>query len=292
MDIESILKNRDLSTGSIELYKIKISKLNDNKPIKNFNFLKDIDKILKKISHLKPSTSRSYIITICSILKSLDDKRYKSIYDKYRIILEKYNGDLKDNTEKTDKEIENWISISEINTLYQKIEKDVLEKPCCKHYQNLLIISLYTLIPPRRSKDFLLMKVVDEHTQDMSKEFNYFDIKNKEFIFENYKTSKSYGQQVQEIPEKLYKIVMEYIKYFDLKLNDFLIVNPKTGKQYNSMNSMTLLLNNIFKRKISVGMLRKIYLSEKYSDVEMEKKLDAERMSTSVSVMGNNYIKR
>ena len=39
--IENALKDRQLSQNSINLYKRKLLKLNDNKPIKNFNFLKN-----------------------------------------------------------------------------------------------------------------------------------------------------------------------------------------------------------------------------------------------------------
>ena len=47
-------------------------KLNDNKPIKNFNFLRNKEEgIIDKIKILKPTTQRSYIISICSILRDI-----------------------------------------------------------------------------------------------------------------------------------------------------------------------------------------------------------------------------
>jgi hypothetical protein len=292
MDIESILKDRKLSKGTIELYKIKIGKLNDNKPIKNFNFLKDSDAILKKISGLKPNTQRSYIITVCSILKSVDDKKYKKIYDKYSKILEKYNTDLTDQTVKTDVEKKNWISMKDIDKLYKSLEKDVKEDPSKENHQNLMLLSLYYLIAPRRSLDFWKMKVIDEYDDSMSKEFNYFDKKNKQFLFNTYKTARTYGQQIEKIPENLYDIIIEYIKVFNIELNSYLIINPKTGKYYASKNAMTYLLNKIFDAKISVGILRKVYLTDKYGDTEKQKKNDATKMATSTAVMSNSYIKK
>ena len=46
--IDKALENRQLSQNSINLYKRNLLKLNDNKPIKNFIFLKNKDDILSK----------------------------------------------------------------------------------------------------------------------------------------------------------------------------------------------------------------------------------------------------
>ena len=67
--IDNALKNRQLSENSFNLYKRNLLKLNDNKPIKNFNFLKNKEEVIDKIKNLKSTTQRSYIISICSILR-------------------------------------------------------------------------------------------------------------------------------------------------------------------------------------------------------------------------------
>ena len=73
--IDNALKNRQLSENSINLYKRNLLKLNDNKPIKNFNFLRNKEGVIDKIKNLKPTTQRSYIISICSILR--DNLKFK-----------------------------------------------------------------------------------------------------------------------------------------------------------------------------------------------------------------------
>jgi hypothetical protein len=55
--------------------------LNDTKEIKFFNFLKNIHEVLTKIKDSKPTTQRSYIISICSILR--DNTKMKKTYDEY-----------------------------------------------------------------------------------------------------------------------------------------------------------------------------------------------------------------
>ena len=65
--IDNALKNRQLSENSINLYKRNLLKLNDNKPVQNFNFLRNKEGVIDKKKNLKPTTQRSYIISICSI---------------------------------------------------------------------------------------------------------------------------------------------------------------------------------------------------------------------------------
>jgi hypothetical protein len=60
-------------------------------------------------------------------------------------------------------------------------------------------------------------------------------------------------------------------------------------------NQFGIRIQNIFKRydmDISVVMLRKIYLSEKYASVKQEQKEDAEQMNHSVEVQQKIYVKK
>ena len=63
------------------------------------------------------------------------------------------------------------------------------------------------------------------------------------------------------------------------------------GTPLDQPNQITRILNRIFGKKISVSMLRNIYLSSKYGDMMNEMKNDAKMMATSVSTATQNYIK-
>ncbi len=293
MNIKECFKSKDLSKGSLELYITKLTKLNDNKPIKNLNFLKSVDAILKKIEKLKPNTQRTYIISICSLLKCIDDNKNKKLYDTYSKLLEKFNNELKDQTEKTETENENWITQEQLKEKYESLLKIATEEPTRQNYFNLLVIALYYLIAPRRNKDYQLMKVIkEEGDKELSKEFNYIDINNKNFIFNNYKTSKTYKTQIEDIPEELFNIINNYINIYEIKNNSLLLLHPITNKPFLLTSSMTLILNKIFGGKISSSMLRKSYLTHKYSNKNKELEEDAKAMGTSVNTANNNYIKK
>ena len=138
------------------------------------------------------------------------------------------------------------------------------------------------------------MKVIKNSDSELSNDFNYIDLDKKQFIFNNYKTSRTYKNQIIDIPDELYNIITEYIKVFDIKDGDdgWLLVNPKTNKPYTNTNTITILLNKIFNSKVSSSMLRKVYLTSKYSDKNKELEKDSKSMGTSVNTATNNYIKK
>ena len=202
------------------------------------------------------------------------------------------NVQLKDQTSKTDKEKDNWLTQEQVNKKFEELYKVVDEiknkrKLSDTKYVELLdclILGLYVLAPPRRNLDYCMM-IVD--TPIESKEHNYYH-KDK-FVFNVYKTSKTYEQQVVPVPEKLNNLIKLYLK-FKPKDVPSLLVNYK-GRALTSGTDITRRLIKIFDgAKISSSMLRKIYLSSKYSDVMDELDADVTAMGTSVSTTASRRI--
>lgn len=294
MDIIELFKCKDLSASSLQSYKAKLLKLNGNKPIKNLNFLSDVEKIKGMINDFKPNTQRNYIIAIASILKcyltSNKNKKIENLYNNYSKILDNYNTTLKDQTAKTETESENWISKEQLDEIYNNLKSNY--KDSKQTFQNYLLLSLYYLQAPRRNKDYQLLKLSSKYNDDLSNEFNYLDMKKRKFIFNNYKTAKKYNKQEVEINEELFQILNSYIKTMKLKDGDFILNDLKTNQPYKNSNAITLLLNRIFRKKIGASMLRKLYLTHKYGDQAEELKNDMKAMGSSVEVANNNYIKK
>jgi hypothetical protein len=296
MDLNEIFEVKKINESSKKLYINNLIKLNDGKPIKNFNFINNSEAIMEKISDYKPNTQRNFIISIVSILKCLlvNNKKYQKIYDKYFIILTDFNKNLKDQTTKTDSENKNWITQVELkNTfdkLYEVIETIKNKKKITETEYNellkLVIFSLYYLNEPRRNKDYQLMKVVKKYNSDMDKNFNYL-IGNK-FYFNNYKTNHTYNQQIVDINDKLLEIINLFLKY---KPNsEFLLVNSD-GNEFKNINDITRILNSIFKKKIGSSMIRKMYLTNKFGKMQNELNETSKAMGTSAETIKNNYIK-
>ena len=70
--LNKVFEQRDkpISDSSKKLYTRNLMKLNNDMPITNFNFLKEPNQILNMIKDYKPTTQRSYIIALCTVLKN------------------------------------------------------------------------------------------------------------------------------------------------------------------------------------------------------------------------------
>lgn len=291
--IKNNLEKKGLSQSSINLYIRNLKKLNNDDEIKNLDFLKDVDKIEDKIKDLKNNTKRGYYISLVSTLNS-SGLKYKKLANKYYKLLIDIDKKIKETpiNEKSLTQKNNWIDWNEVKTIYDNLKKNVKiykrKKLNEKEYNNLLhfvILSLYVLLPPRRNQDWLKMKI----KLDDDNKYNYLDMKNKQFIFNVYKTSKHYGEQKIDIPEELYNILNDYLKNRIDNNSDLLLINYN-GEPFKNINSITRILNKIFNKNISSSMLRHIYLSSKYNDINEEKKDDAQKMAHSLQTQAD-YIK-
>jgi hypothetical protein len=304
IDFENIFDCKSINQSSLNLYQKNLIRLNNNKVPKNLNFLNDINKIQSKLEKYKPNTKRNYIISIVSILSCLkqsnSNKKVNELYNKYYQILYTMNTELKSSNNKTDNEKSNWINNYDIISIYNNLKNDInkiksLEnKKDYDKYLSYVILSLYYLIPPRRNGDYINMII----EKPKKSEFNYFDIDDKKFVFNNYKTNKTYKQQSIDIPHELYDILIDFINLkneleysgsFDS--NKFLLTDY-LGNRFSKSNQITRILNKIFGKNIGSSMLRKVYHTNKYGKIINELEQDAVNMSHSVETILNNYIKK
>ena len=132
------------------------------------------------IKDYKPTTQRSYIIAICTVLKN---SKQQNFYDMYFEILSNFNNQLKVRTDKSDSQKENWLSNDSIDKISDDLKSKVIKKVRNKQdYMNLLnymILSLYTMHAPRRNIDYSLMKLSNDMSDD---KFNYLDIDKQQFF--------------------------------------------------------------------------------------------------------------
>jgi len=294
------MTTRNITETSKNIYSKNLIRLNDGEPIKNYNFLKKVDTIMKKIEHLKPNSRRTYLISIVSTLKKIPElqKIYKIYYDK----MMELNKDLKINNTKSETQKENWISQEEVLKIYNEYEEKYLpllslKKVNVKQWDDILdfvVLSLYVLNQPRRNKDYQLMKVIksNKDLDDDYKNFNYYLPSEKKFCFFNYKTGHTYHLQEIDVNEKLQNILLLYLKLHPHKKtkNYFLLVDYD-GQPLEQVNDITRILNHIFKRKIGVSALRGIYLTDKFKPQMEELKQTATNMGTSSGTISNTYVK-
>jgi len=279
-------KRPNLHTKSVKTY---VSLLKNIMKNMNYENVDDLDKnpenvieFLKEkyesINGIKTRLSALFVIT-----------NNKAYHTDMMTNIEKYNTET-NKQEKNEKQKENWMTAEQIETIYDNMETSI--KPLWKKknlsikelmkIQDFVILSLFTLIPPRRSLDYVEFKI---NNIDTNKD-NY--IKGNSLVFNTYKTSSQKGQQKIQIPKDLKSLLNKYIKLISDK-SDYLLFNNKIEQL--SIPNFTLRLNKIFGKKVSVNMLRHIYLSEKHADNLKEMKDDFAKMGSSLK-QSNTYIKK
>jgi len=279
---ELIIKNKpNISKSSVTTYlsilkNLYINVFKDDKfDLDNFD---KADKILTALKDLEPNKRKTILASLVVIT---DNKKYR---DQMLKDIEVYKSN-ESKQIKSDKQTDSWLDTSEIDDIYNIMEKVVkhlykkkeLSMIDLQEIQNYIILCVLSgkFIPPRRSKDYVDFKIKDI---DQEKD-NYIEKKN--MIFNSYKTAKTYQRQEIPIPSELMKILNKWIK---VNPTEYLFFDSN-GKKLSNVK-LTQRLNKIFGKKASVNQLRHTYLSNKYQDTikqnqDMEDDLKA--MGTSKS---------
>jgi len=303
MELHKELKDkREIADITASQYIRTLYSLNSELPFKNLAWLKNSASVELRLENYAESTQKTMLSTIVSTLSLYNQKSsYKKIFAYwYNRMMEKSNEDRqKDSTQKTPKQEKNWLSWDVIKAHEKRLEEEVhkiIKNPTPADWNTVLaymVLCLYTRFSPRRNQDYQFMKVVKTPAQaeKLGKEFNYFVLDTKQFIFNKYKTANSHGEQVFDVPQDLVDAIMLYLKAHPLKPTlkspfQFLVLND--GTPLPSVNSITRILNKIFGRNVGTTMLRHIYLSNKYDVSEMNE--DAEKMGHT-SGMQHEYMK-
>lgn len=259
-----IRKNKpNLVNSSIKTYLNILNslgkKMNIEGDLENY-YKKNASKVLDFLKEYKPSrrkTILSALVVLCGECDSTKKYREQMMKDQETYMTEEKNQS------RNETQTENWLSWNEITNVFEELEKEVkpllskkienLTDKNIKRIQEYILLSVYTLIPPRRAQDYTNFKIkdIDEKID------NYYDMKKKEFVFNTYKTSKKHGQQRVKIPIRLQNILK---KWMSINPSDMLLWS-ENGKELKQ-NQITNWLNKIFDKKISVNMLRHIYITE------------------------------
>lgn len=282
-------KRDTLSKSSITTYASILKNLyrriwgDDENDMSKFNETKKVLDFLKDI----PPNRRKTTLSALSVIT--DKKPYRDL------MLEDvrdYNKEIS-KQKKSDSQEDNWISKDMINDLIKEqkqnttllYKKSQLAPADLQQIQGYIILCLLggSHIPPRRSKDFTDFKI-----RNIDKDNDNYIEKGK-MVFNSYKTAKTYGRQEVDIPTALKTILNKWIK---VNPTDYLLFDIN----YKPLSSVKLnqRLNKLFYgKKISVNMLRHIFLTDEFGDTIAQKKKVADTMEDmgSSSAMLSVYVK-
>lgn len=304
---KQLVDTKKVAESTASAYVKSLYLLNGKMPFKNLSFLKKTDAINALIAPYAENTQKALYSTITSVLSLVKDQAgYKKVYQHYYDKMMGKATQMKEagaeSSTKTEKQKDNWAEWKDVEAVQKHLIEEVEKFKGNKNITpeqfntllNLVVLSLYTEIQPRRNQDYLDMSVVKAtHNKvgadALPKDANYLTIdKNtpKEFIFNKYKTAKKYGQQKMELTPGLASVLSTYLKFHPLARGNksratmFKFLVLADGTPLTATNAITRILNRIFGKRIGSSMLRHIFLSSKYDINEMEK--DASAMGHSV----------
>lgn len=266
--IEIIEKNRpNLAKSSLKVYKSILTNLYRSisgryaEPESKWFFdnQKDILQYLKDT----PRDARKLRLSALSVLTEQDPKISNVYKSQMNEDIREYNNEQK-LQKKTPKQEANWISQEQVDKILQdmristrpiikKSQKGSITQKEHSELQDYIMLSLFVLNPPRRSLDYTEFKL----HEDPGTEWN--GIKGRKFIFNKYKTAKTYGRQEVPINPQLFYLLNLWKK---INPNQEWLLVGKNGQKI-SPPEMTRRFNQIFGKNISVSMLRHIYISDK-----------------------------
>jgi integrase len=292
-----LITTNGLAKGSADLYITKLKKLNGNKVFNSFAFLKNTKDITELINtYENDNTKKSYIASIVSVLNYADMKQYKGVNMFYKSMLAdaKKEIEMKPKNEKTEKQEANWMDWDEVKSVWNGLKDQVDNmKPeeiegslkSRKVYQAYILLSLYVKSAPRRNQDYYEMRL--DADNNMMKNFNYYRPNKKQFVFNVYKTAKTYNQDTMDVNETLQAILVKYIKDFKLEDEDYLLYPD--DKERKSSSVITKDLNRIFGKNVGSSMLRHSYITSQLGPKIKELKEVAESMGHSTD-MQSDYV--
>jgi hypothetical protein len=311
-DLQEIAEKRNMKPSTLQTYekqmKLLVRKYYNKMDAvyENKSFLiEDCDKVCEYLHTLSNSTKKK---TIATILVFLSPKKYNYIdtdsYTKYNDLLKienkKYLESVAGN-KKSEKDKEKWENWSDIMKVQKKLRKQYLaDTNNHKLREDYIIVSLYTLLPPRRLEYCEIEPIQKNNFKNLT------NLQKRTGMYYVYRTTKPYfyfGEKSCKVPT-LNPVTIEIPSQLKQPL-ERLLTYRATDKNAHTLftedkNAFGKRIKNIFARfnmNMNCVMLRKIYLSDlkenkTYNESNEKMKELAEKMNHSQTVQQIIYTKK
>lgn len=236
--------------------------------------IKDRSKILNYIKQ-RPLKARKVLASALLLLHGDSQlKAMKSFVEELKSLI---HDDMVTDKQQEEKQVltknqkPNWLDWKNILEVRDKLKVGISSKPSpseVNKFMDYLIASLYTYNPPRRAMDYAIM-VMNKPTSN-AKDANYIDWKNQKFVFNKYKTSKSYATQEIPINDELFKILKTWKMVS--RTSPYLLLDTE-NKPMDSKKLSNRLASIFNKPGFGVNILRHSYVSNELKDTPFIDKL-------------------
>lgn len=244
-------------------------------------FFADHLRVMEHLETVKFNVRKTILSAIICISKGENQKIVEMYHSMMMGDADRYNTEQKENR-MSDNQKENWMSWEDIclkrdqlkDRVWWVMTKADIDRENLLELQKYIVACCYTMIPPRRAKDFAEMKYEDYD----EKKDNYY-VKGS-FHFNDYKTARFYGHQVVKAPKVLELLMARWIK--KLPKDQVYLFSDYDGKKLTS-STIGKVLVSVFKKKVSVNMLRHAYITDSLGPKIRELEEEAKDMGQSTA---------
>lgn len=306
----------NLKDASVKLYMISVRRAKEINGSDDMQFIKDAKATDKNLSEYIPLGSkektkytsvRNTLIALVVYLESINKEyQYNELIQEYKSLINDYNKryseEQKDGQLKG-RQVANMITKQELDVMMKILDGRVAMYKKKKEIMKLnsreladirawILFHILKEIPTRL--DYDQMKVISQREyntlkkkNELTKNYLVSSRGSYKFSFNEYKTNKIYGENIVEVGKPLKLKINLFLKLNDYKIGD--IIFPLTRNGMSSL--LTKTSDKIIKKRVSVQILRKFYISEKYGGLPQEQVNDAKMMSHSVGTQQVVYNK-
>ena len=215
---------------------------------------------------LAPSTRWVRISTVNTILR--DARLPRSAWSKLQRVAK---GKLPPGNARSAKQEANWVPRSESDAAFASAVTG-------ERWLDALLLLLFTQMPPRRTNDYVLMRVRSGAPGDGDAGWNWFDPVAGSFTFNVYKTARVHGSQVLRAPAQVWML------WTGMQGGtDFLLGKRRSGAWVRAQ------LARIFGRPVGPSLLRACYVTQ-HAGVTESREL-ANAMGHTVGIQQGVYAK-
>ena len=149
------------------------------------------------------------------------------------------------------------------------------------------LYSVYALLPPRRVKDYQLVKLEDvAREQSADEDYNYVFISRGrpvKFVFNQYKTAEKFGKQEVTVSGDLEDILKEHIDENKLKLGQYLFGQTTNRKKVREDlgERISLIYTQIYGKSVTINTIRQSAATEFHSKQQTTE--DMKEFATAMS---------
>ena len=233
-DIPEIIKKErpNLKPISIKQYEAQLRKIKKIFNADDYDFLKNPKDVEDKLSDLHYTSVRNLYNAVIILLMALNsNKKYDKLIKNYSDLRDELNDKYIEEQKSgiiSEKQKPNFASMEEIEKMLKQLKSEVnvikkkskLNKTDKSTVRAWILFNMLIRIPTRNDASNMLyisQKDYKKLSDDDKKQHNYLvdERNNLKFIYNQYKTSKKWGELVVPVPVDLKPMIRSYIKIMD-----------------------------------------------------------------------------